>query len=372
MKVRLLLVLAAVSLLAIPSVSLAQAPNLGAASNFALFTATGAVTNVGSSTVIGDIGTNTGDISGFETATLIGNPPYIALSPESILAAGAVISAYNSLSSATCGPLIDPQLGGQTLTPGTYCQNTATATSLDGILTLSGSGVYIIKLNSALTTGTSSSIVLTNGATANNVFFQVMGAATLGTGSTFRGTIVAMGAIVLNTTTLEGRALSTVGAITVNESRVITPVLAPLPVDLTLVSRVRPSTVYGTTAITAVVNVYELLNAATSGPITIKIPKDPQYTLSLNPAATLVNGLLVQNSVWTFSGPSGGFYTLTTNQVIAGNVGTGALAFGLEGTLTPGASGGTLTFSSIIVGGSGGETRIDNNNDADTVDYFQN
>lgn len=76
----------------------------------------------------------------------------------------------------------------------------------------------------------------------------------------------------------------------------------------------------------------------------------------------------MQNSAWSFSGPSGGFYTLTTTQIIAaGDV----LSFGLAGVMTPGATQGSLTVSTIIVNGSGGDVRIDNNNDADKVDYFQ-
>jgi hypothetical protein len=54
----------------------------------------------------------------------------------------------------------------------------------------------------------------------------------LGTGSIFKGTIIAQGAITLNTTTLDGRALSTGGAITVNASTVNVPQAAPLPVTL--------------------------------------------------------------------------------------------------------------------------------------------
>lgn len=141
--------------------------------------------------------------------------------------------------------------------------------------------------------------------------------------------------------------------------------------DLTPIITARPTPVYGTANITVVVDVYELLNVSTSGTITVKIPKDPRFTLSMNSGATTVNGQPVQNSAWTFTGPSGGFYTATTTNVIAGNVGTGSLSFGLTGVFTPGASTGTAPVTVIIVSGSGGETRIDNNNDAERIDYFQ-
>lgn len=138
--------------------------------------------------------------------------------------------------------------------------------------------------------------------------------------------------------------------------------------DLTPIFQARPSTVYGETPITVIVDVVEVNSVSTNGVITVKIPKDPRITLNFDPARTALNRRLVQNSAWSFSGPSGGFYTLTTNQVIAaGDV----LSFGLTGSLAPGATTGVLTASSIIVGGSGGENRFDNNNDADKIDYFQ-
>ena len=140
--------------------------------------------------------------------------------------------------------------------------------------------------------------------------------------------------------------------------------------DLTAVIHTRPTTVYNTTNIMVVVDMVEINNVPTSGLITIKIPKDPRFSLSMNPGATSVNGRVVQNSAWNFTGPSGGFYTLTTTNVVAGNIGTGSLSFGLSGTLTPGATTGTLTVSAVIVGGSGGEVRIDNDNHTDKIDYF--
>ncbi len=218
-------------LMVVQSISFGQTPNLGTATNFALFTAVGAITNTGASVVTGDIGTNSGALTGFPPGTVTGSIR-LPVSSQAVQAAADVIAAYTSLTSLPCGTTIGPELAGQTLAPGVSCQNTAAATTLNGTLTLSGSGIFIIRLSSALTTATSSNIVLTNGATANNVFFVVNGAVTLGTGSSFRGTILAAGAITLNTAaSLEGRALSTAGAITLNNN-VVTNVGAALPVSL--------------------------------------------------------------------------------------------------------------------------------------------
>lgn len=366
MKINVLLTSITVHLLVGLTVSLGQAPDLGTASNFALFTATGALSNVGSSTVVGDLGTNDGLYSGFNTATITGQS-HVG-DPTSASAAADVVTAYNSLVATPCTVVLaTPELGGQTLTSGVYCQNTALPSTLTGTLTLSGPGLFIIKLSSALVTATNSSIVLTNGASAANVFFQILGAATLGTGSTFKGTIVAEGAIVLNTTTLEGRALSTVGAIVVNESS-ITNAGAPLLADLIPITYTLPTTQYGTTDFTVVVDVFDLLTTPTNALITVYVTKDPLAVMAFNSNAVFIGGKSVQNNIWTLNNSNDNFYIFTTNEVIAGN---GHKSFGLTGVLTPGNTQGSLTVSTTIMGGSGGEGNISNNTDADKIDYFK-
>lgn len=144
---------------------------------------------------------------------------------------------------------------------------------------------------------------------------------------------------------------------------------ALLTPDLTPIIYARASTVYNTSPITVVVDVLELLNVSTSGLITVKLSKDDMATLVFNTGATTIGGRSVQNTQWTFDGTSDpDYYILKTTSVIAG---TDQLSFGLTGTLTPGATSGTMTFSTMIVGGSGGESRINNNMDADKIDYFQ-
>ena len=140
--------------------------------------------------------------------------------------------------------------------------------------------------------------------------------------------------------------------------------------DLTPIIYARPSTVNNTSPITVVVDVVELLNVATSGLITVKISKEDMVSLSFSASATTVNSRPVQNSVWSFDASSDpDYYILTTNSVIGAS---DQLSFGLTGTLTPGATAGALTLSAVIVGGSGGESKITNNSDADKIDYFQN
>ena len=73
---------------------------------------------------------------------------------------------------------------------------------------------FVIRSGSTLTTGTNAIIALTNGAQAKNVYFQVGSSATLGTGTTFRGNIVALTTITLNgTVVMTGRALARNGSV---------------------------------------------------------------------------------------------------------------------------------------------------------------
>ena len=138
--------------------------------------------------------------------------------------------------------------------------------------------------------------------------------------------------------------------------------------DLTPIIYALPATQYGTTNFTVVIDVYNLLPTASNGLITLYVTKDPLVKLSFNNSSVLVGNKVVQNGIWTFDERNADFYILTTTEVITGE---GHKSFGLTGVLTPGNTKGTLTISTTIVGRSGGEVRIDNNSDADKIDYFK-
>ena len=233
------------------------------------------------------------------------------------------MAAYNSLTPVGCDFTINAELNGQTLSPGVSCQPTASPTTLNGTLTLSGAGVYIIKLNSALTTATNSTVLLTNGATANKVFFQINGAATLGTGSSFKGTILAMGAIVLNTlASLEGRGLSTVGAITLNNNSVtVSTALPDLTPTITL-----PLATFATAPNNSrdfIATLFEVAGQRTSsGNIAITITAPTGYIISFTSSLSsiLVSGgseslISVDNTKWSV--------TTSTDQQISLKINTG-------------------------------------------------
>ncbi len=108
--------LISITLLTFPAIIIAQAPNLGTAGSFALFTGTGAFSNVGTATsVTGDVGTNGGAFTGFPPGTLNGQK-HVG-DAVSAKAATDACAAYNDLRTRPGGTVLpSPTMGnGQTL-----------------------------------------------------------------------------------------------------------------------------------------------------------------------------------------------------------------------------------------------------------------
>lgn len=209
--------IAAMPLLILPHLAHAQAPTLGSASNFVLFTTTGAVGNTGISNLTGDIGTNNGSITGFGNVN--GNM-HNGNGTTSQCAADLLI-AYNQLNSTIPTVFLSTLIGnGDTLTPAVY--ETPAMTTLSGDLTLDALGnpnaVFILRIQGPLSTATNSSIKLINGALACNVYWKVEGVASMASNTFFRGNLIVNNAAINMSPndTLEGRAFSTTGAVNVN------------------------------------------------------------------------------------------------------------------------------------------------------------
>ncbi|WP_433917217.1 ice-binding family protein [Streptomyces sp. NBC_01744] len=131
--------------------------------------------------------------------------------------------AYNDAASrATNTVLTSPgDIGGQTLAPGVY--SASSSLNLTGTVTLDAKGdpnaVFIIKIGSTLITAPTSNVSLINGAQACNVFWQVGSSATIDTNSFFKGNILALESITVNTNAaIEGRALARNGAVTLDHN----------------------------------------------------------------------------------------------------------------------------------------------------------
>ncbi|HEY0029770.1 MAG TPA: ice-binding family protein [Bacteroidia bacterium] len=231
MKTNLLNTLTASSLLLISAMSFGQAPNLGTAANFVLFTTSGAVTNTGISQLTGNVGTDNSLSTGFGNVNGVMNDNNGASS----LCAADVLIAYNQLNATTSTSSIAPSLGGgQTLTAGVYAISAASTLNLTLNLDALGNSnaVFIFKIAGPFSTSTNAKVKLLNGAKACNVFWKVEGLVDMAAGTTMRGTIIANNAAInMNVNdTLEGRALSTAGAISVDGVLAYTPIGCGSPV----------------------------------------------------------------------------------------------------------------------------------------------
>lgn len=206
----------------------AQAPTLGTAAGFAVLGGV-AVTNTGPSNITGDVGVSPGiALVGFPPATVTGTV-HVGDAVAAQAQADTTI-AYNALAGAACNTNLTGQdLGGLTLVPGVYCYSTSA--QLTGTVTLNGLGnpqsVFIFQIGSTLTTASGAAVNLINGAEACKVFWQVGSSATLGSATTFAGTIIALASITMvNGATLEGRALARTAAVTLDTNDIQFPSMA--------------------------------------------------------------------------------------------------------------------------------------------------
>jgi len=225
MRTKLQKAFTALTILLLPSTILAQAPNLGTAANFVLFSTNGAVSNTGITHLTGNVGTNNGSSTAFGNVNGVMNDQ----NAVSAKCASDLLIAYNQLNATVPTFFPSTLLGnGQVLSPGVYSVSGKTSLNLN--LTLNAKGdanaVFIFKIQGAFSANANSKVKLINGAQACNVFWKVEGVVSMATGSTMRGTIIANNAAInMNTgDTLEGRALSTTGAITVNGVFAYTPI----------------------------------------------------------------------------------------------------------------------------------------------------
>ena len=225
MKNKLRLIITAVTLLAYPSINFAQAPSLGTCSQFVLFSTNGAVSNSGISQLTGNVGTNNG------SNTFFGNVNGGMHASDSVSAqcSSDLLNLYNKLDSSIANYFPSSLLGnGDTLVAGVYSISAAATLNSNLILNAQGNAnaVFIFQIQGSFSSSAASKVVLINGAMACNVFWKIEGLVSLASGTTMRGTIVANNAAIIISSgdTLEGRALSTAGAVSVDGLFAYTPI----------------------------------------------------------------------------------------------------------------------------------------------------
>ena len=186
------------------------------------------ITSTGATNITGDIGLSPGSsIGGFPPGILNG-----AQHINDVISDQAKLdltAAYNDAAGRTSTDIVtlSGNIGGLTLTPGLYKSTSSLAIS-SGDLTFDAKGnaeaIFIIQIATTLTTTSGRKVILSGGALVSNIYWQVGSSATFGTTSVFKGTVMAMQSIKLNTgATLEGRALARTGAITMAGNTIVNP-----------------------------------------------------------------------------------------------------------------------------------------------------
>jgi hypothetical protein len=224
--------------------SLTLPVNLGTANNFVILAKSG-ISTVPTSAVTGNIGVSpvtATAITGFgltaDSTNVFSTSPQVT---GQVFAANYAVPTPTNLTTAVDDMLLAftdaagrapnvtelgaGDIGGMTLTPGVYKWSSGLDIPTDVTLAGSATSVFIFQIAQNLTMSSAKNIVLTGGAAAQNIFWQVSGSVDLGTTSHFAGVILSYTAIVLETgASIDGRLLSQ-KAVTIAGSAVVQPAL---------------------------------------------------------------------------------------------------------------------------------------------------
>jgi hypothetical protein len=216
--------------------------DLGSVERFGILAGVGVSNNAGFSEIRNmDVGIYPGvrtSVTGFPPAIVVGGAIYASddIAPPGV--AAMLLQAKTDLTNAylfaegassPAPATVAGDQGGKTLTPGIY-KSTSTLLIESGDLTLDGQGdpnaVWIFQIASDFTTvggAAGGNVILSGGAQAKNVFWQVGRSATIGDYTIFKGNVLALTSITMNAyATAEGRMLARNGAVVMTHTNIIT------------------------------------------------------------------------------------------------------------------------------------------------------
>lgn len=218
-----------------------EAVDLQSASGYAILAKSG-ISTTGTTSIVGHLGVSPAagtSITGFglimdasnefSTSSLVSGRIYAAdyappTPTKMTTAIGDMETAYTDAAgrvNPTATELGAGNIGSMTLRPGLYKWSTGVNVVSDVTLSGGANDVWIFQVGQDLLVGPGANVVLSGGAQARNVFFQVAGQSTLSVGSEVQGNILGHSAIVLNTgASLTGRALSQT-AVTLDANEVV-------------------------------------------------------------------------------------------------------------------------------------------------------
>ncbi len=186
------------------------------------------ITNTGATVITGDMGLSPGtSVGGFPPGILNG---ILHINDTTATQAKLdLVAAFNDAAGRTNTEIVilSGNLGGLTLTPGLY-KSTSSLGISSGDLTFDALGnpnaVFIIQIGSALTVTSGRQVILSGGAQAKNIYWQVSSSATFGTTAAFAGNVMALESITFETgASLNGRALARNGSVTLDGNVIVHP-----------------------------------------------------------------------------------------------------------------------------------------------------
>ena len=223
------------------SVTARQAPvDLRSAGTFAVLTKTG-ITNVFASVINGDVGASpitgaailltcgevkTGKIYSVDAAgplpCVVNDAPFLT---SAVLDMEAAYTDAAGRTSPTATELGAGEIGGLTLAPGLYKWGTPVSISTDVTLSGGPNDVWIFQIAGSLTQASGKKVILSGGAQAKNVFWQVSDVVAIGTTAHFEGVVLAKTMVAVNTgASVNGRLLAQT-AVTLQMNAVTQPAL---------------------------------------------------------------------------------------------------------------------------------------------------
>jgi hypothetical protein len=214
---------------------------LGAAATYVVLAKTG-VSTVPTSAITGNIGVSPGlavSITGFSlnlvsgaafstSAQVTGNvyaPDYAVPTPVNLTTAiGNMETAYTNAAGRPTPDhteLASGNIGGLTLPAGLYKWTNTVTIPTNVTLNGNANDVWIFQIAGGITQANAARVVLTGGALAANVFWQVAGVVAIGTTAHMEGQILAQTAITLGTgASMNGRLLAQ-SAVTLQSNAVV-------------------------------------------------------------------------------------------------------------------------------------------------------
>lgn len=213
-------------------VDLGATTDPAAAGSYVLLAKTGITNVTGSSITGGDLGLSPAAASFITGFSLIADPSNVystsasVVPPAKIYASDYAVPTPSNLTTAVldmeaafsdAASRTDPdflnlasgEIGGETLVPGLYRWGTGVTIPTDVTIAGGADDVWIFQISNDLDLSTATRVILSGGAQAKNIFWQVSGETTIHADAHFEGVILSQTGITLQTTaSLHGRALA--------------------------------------------------------------------------------------------------------------------------------------------------------------------